>query len=347
MSVGILGYGVYIPTYRIRVADIASVWGKNGEDIEKTLHVREKSVAGDDEDAVTVAYEAATYALSRAHISPEKIDICLVGSETHPYAVNPTSTIVGEFLGIGHNYFAADLEFACKAGTAGMIAVSGLIAAEKASVGLVIGSDTAAARPHDILEYTAASAGAAFLLGTDRKQILAEILDFTSYSSDTPDFWRRDGVRFPSHSGRFTGEPAYFTHSEGAAKRLLAKTKLTPSDFDYCVFHMPNGKFPRQIAKRLGFTQEQIRPSLVVDELGNPYSASSLIGLAAVLDKAVPNQRILLLSYGSGAGSDGFILQTTKHIAQRQNKVPSVAKQMNEKKYISYVEYLKKRRKLT
>lgn len=346
MSVGILGYGVYIPTYRIRVADIASVWGKNGEDIEKTLHVKEKSVAGDDEDAVTVAYEAATYALSRAHISPEKIDICLVGSETHPYAVNPTSTIVGEFLGIGHNYFAADLEFACKAGTAGMIAVNGLLLAEKASVGLVIGSDTAAARPHDILEYTASSAGAAFLLGKDGKQILAEILDFTSYSSDTPDFWRRDGVRFPSHSGRFTGEPAYFTHIEGAAKRLLAKTKLTPSDFDYCIFHMPNGKFPRQVAKRLGFTPQQIAPSLIVDELGNPYSASSLIGLAAVLDKAVPNQRIFLLSYGSGAGSDGFVLQTTKHIAQRQKNVPSVAKQMGEKKYISYVEYLKKRRKL-
>lgn len=346
MSVGILGYGVYIPAYRIRVADIASVWGKNGEDIEKTLHVKEKSVAGDDEDAVTVAYEAATYALSRAHISSEKIDVCLVGSETHPYAVNPTSTIVGEFLGIGHNYFAADLEFACKAGTAGMIAVSGLIAAERASVGLVIGSDTAAARPHDILEYTASSAGAAFLLGKDAQQNLAEILDFTSYSSDTPDFWRRDGVRFPSHSGRFTGEPAYFTHIEGVAKRLFAKTKLTSSDFDYCVFHMPNGKFPRQIAKRLGFTQEQIAPSLVVDELGNPYSASSLIGLAAVLDKAVPNQRILLLSYGSGAGSDGFILQTTKHIAEGQKNVPSVAKQMKEKKYISYVEYLKKRRKL-
>lgn len=346
MSVGILGYGVYIPAYRIRVADIASVWGKNGEDIEKTLHVKEKSVAGDDEDAVTVAYEAATYALSRAHISPEKIDVCLVGSETHPYAVNPTSTIVGEFLGIGHNYFAADLEFACKAGTAGMIAVSGLIAAERASVGLVIGSDTAAARPHDILEYTASSAGAAFLLGKDAQQNLAEILDFTSYSSDTPDFWRRDGVRFPSHSGRFTGEPAYFTHIEGVAKRLFAKTKLTSSDFDYCVFHMPNGKFPRQIAKRLGFTQQQIAPSLVVDELGNPYSASSLIGLAAVLDKAVPNQRILLLSYGSGAGSDGFILQTTEHIAEGQKNVPSVAKQMKEKKYISYVEYLKKRRKL-
>lgn len=346
MSVGILGYGVYIPSYRIKVSDISSVWGKKVEDIEKSLNVYEKSVAGSDEDAVTLAYAAARLALKRANIPSDKIDICLVGSETHPYAVNPTSTIVGEFLGIGHNYFASDLEFACKAGTAGMIAVTGLLASQKAQVGLVIGSDAAAARPHDILEYTAASAAAAFLLGNKEEENIAEILDFTSYSSDTPDFWRRDGIRFPSHGGRFTGEPAYFTHIEGAAKRLLSQLKMKPSDFAYCVFHMPNGKFPRIVAKRLGFTQQQISPSLVVDTLGNPYSASSLVGLAAVLDEASADQLIFLISYGSGAGSDGFIFRTTKRIKEKQRNVSSVVMQMAQKKYISYVEYLKKRRKL-
>lgn len=346
MSVGILGYGVYIPSYRIRVADIALVWGKKTEDIEKSLGVREKSVANNDEDAVTLAYAAAQAALIQSGISPQEIDVCMVGSETHPYAVNPTSTIVGEFLGIGRNYFAADLEFACKAGTAGMIAVSGLIEAAYAKKGLVIGSDAAAARPHDILEYTAASAAAAFILEKSGQKSLAEIIDFTSYSSDTPDFWRRDGVRFPSHGGRFTGEPAYFTHIESAAKRLLSKSKMKPNDFAYCVFHMPNGKFPRIAAKRLGFTQQQIAPSLVVDTLGNPYSASSLTGLAAVLDIASPGELIFLVSYGSGAGSDGFIIKTTKQIKSRPVSSSPVSEQLAQKKYISYVEYLKKRRKL-
>lgn len=345
MNVGILGYGVYIPKYRIKVEDIASVWKKNPSEIGNSLGLKEKSVASQDEDAVTLAYEAAASALQYADLDPKEIEVCLVGSESHPYAVNPTSTIVGEFLGLGNNYLAADLEFACKAATSGMIALSGLIAAGMVEKGLVIGSDVAQSKPHDILEYTAASAASAFILGKTTDRTTAHLLDFASFSSDTPDFWRRDGVPFPSHGGRFTGEPAYFTHVVGAAKLLLTKTKMQPSDFSYCIFHMPNGKFPREAGKRLGFTPEQLAPSLVVDKIGNPYSASSLLGLSSVLDIAKPKEKIFMVSYGSGAGSDAFIFETSKNIVKKRNKT-FVSEFIERKKYISYIEYLKYGRKI-
>lgn len=345
-DVGIIGYGVYVPRNRLQVSEIAATWGKNPADVEKSLGVAEKSVASFDEDAVTLAYEAATSALQRSGIRPEKIEVCLVGSESHPYAVNPTSTIVAEFLGMGKKYLAADLEFACKAATAGMIGAAGLIAAGKASYGLVIGSDTAQAKPHDVLEYTAASAAAAFILGKDDKKAVAQLLDFASFSSDTPDFWRRDGVRFPSHGGRFTGEPAYFTHVESAARLLLEKTKKKPADFDYCIFHMPNGKFPRVVAKRLGFTMEQLAPSLIIDKIGNPYAACSLVGLSAVLDIAMPDQTIFMVSYGSGAGGDAFMFKTNKNIDKKRNLAPLFSQISEEKHDISYVEYLRYGKKI-
>jgi hydroxymethylglutaryl-CoA synthase len=100
----------------------------------------------------------------------------------------------------------------------------------------------------------------------------------TSYSSDTPDFWRRDGIRFPSHAGRFTGEPAYFAHVLGSSHHLMQKANISAKDVDYCVFHMPNARFPRDVAKRLGFTPQQVATSLTVDHIGNPYSASSMLG---------------------------------------------------------------------
>jgi len=346
MNVGIIGYGTYVPQKRITISEVAKTWGKNAADVEKSLGIVEKSVASCDEDAVTMAYEAASWALKRAGIPSKKLEVCLVGSESHPYAVNPTSTIVAEFLGVGKNYLASDLEFACKAGTAGMIAVAGLIASGKASYGLVIGSDRAQSKPHDVLEYTAASAAAAFILGREDKNDIAQLLDFASFSSDTPDFWRRDGVRFPSHGGRFTGEPAYFTHVEGAAKLLLEKTKMKPTDFTHCIFHMPNGKFPRLVAKRLGFTPEQLAPSLIIDKIGNPYSASSLAGLSAVLDIAKPNQTIFMVSYGSGAGSDAFIFKTGKGIDKKRTLAPLFSEITSEKRYISYVEYLRYGRKI-
>ena len=270
--VGIVSYGTYIPRYRIRISDIARAWKKDEAEVSRSLGLTDKSVPGFDEDAATIAIEAALRALQSAQSKPTDIDVLFVGSESHPYAVNPTSTIVGELINVGHAYLAVDMEFACKAGTAAMQTIAGLVAAGHARLGLAIGTDTAQGRPHDFLEYTAAAGGAAFILGKDN--LVAKLLADTSFSSDTPDFWRRDGMRYPSHAGRFTGEPAYYNHVIGAARQLFEMTQTTPDDYDYCIFHMPNGKFPREVAKRLGFGSAQLASSLIVDHIGNPYSAS-------------------------------------------------------------------------
>ncbi len=258
-----------------------------------------------------------------------------VGSESHPYSVKPSSTIVAEILGMGNDYLAADLEFACKAGTAGIQLLSGLIAQNKAKLVIAIGSDVAQSRPSDVLEYTASSASAAFVLG--KQGTIANLVDFTSYSSDTPDFWRKDTEKFPSHAGRFTGSPAYFAHVIGASNKMLTKVKMKPSDFDFVIFHMPNAKFPREVAKKLGFTTKQLAPGFVVEYIGNPYSASSLIGLAAVLDVAKKGQKIFMCSYGSGAGSDAFVFEVTANIKNHQKKnLETVQKQIKNKEYIDY-----------
>ena len=338
---GIVGYGTYIPKYRLKLSEIAGMWGKDAAEIEGGLRISEKAVAGFDEDAVTMAIEASRKALASSGLRSSALQSIYFGSESHPYAVNPSSTIVGEYLGVGNNYFAADLEFACKAGTAGMQMTVGLLDSKKIEYGLAIGSDTAQGKPHDALEYTAASTAVAYILGNKKSEIIANILEMSSFTSDTPDFWRREGAKFPSHFGRFTGEPAYFTHVLSEGEKLLKQSKLKPKDFAYCVFHMPNGKFPRAAAKKLGFTPEQLAPSLTVDKIGNPYSASSLLGLAAVLDIAKPKQKIFFVSYGSGAGSDGFIFETTLNLPKYQKKTIPVAKQIEDKIYISYQQYLR------
>jgi hydroxymethylglutaryl-CoA synthase len=346
--VGLVNYGTYIPKYRIKTAEIAKAWGKTGADVESSLGIGEKSVASLDEDALTMAIESSSRALSG--FDPKDVEAIFVGSESHPYAVNPTATIVGEFLGVGNNYLGSDLEFACKAGTAGIQAIAGLLSSGQIKMGLAIGTDAAQSKPHDALEYTSAAASVSLLMGSDIEYpLIATLIAYTSYSSDTPDFWRRDGIRYPSHAGRFTGEPAYFAHVIKAACRLFEICRIKPEDVSYCVFHMPNGKFPRQVAKRLGFTDKQLAHSLTVDHIGNPYSASSMLGFAATLDIARPGERIFMVSYGSGAGSDAFLWEVTDEIENRKKKKEkreSVAEQIEKKKYVDYVEYLQMTHKI-
>uniref|UniRef100_UPI0039762EE5 hydroxymethylglutaryl-CoA synthase n=1 Tax=Methanobrevibacter sp. TaxID=66852 RepID=UPI0039762EE5 len=208
--VGIVGYGAHVPSYRIKVEEIAKVWGDDPVALSNGLVVNEKSVPSADEDTATIAVTAARYALARAQIDPSKIGAVYVGSESHPYAVKPTASIVAEAVCATPKLTAADLEFACKAGTAGIQMTMGLVESGMIEYGLAIGADTSQGAPGDALEYTASAGGAAYIIGKDNT--IADINHTCSYTTDTPDFYRREGQNYPSHGGRFTGEPAYFKH---------------------------------------------------------------------------------------------------------------------------------------
>ena len=84
---------------------------------------------------------------------------------------------------------------------------------------------------------------------------------------------------------------------------MLEKSGMKPADFQWAVFHQPNGKFPMRAGKMLGFTREQIETGWLVPTLGNTYSGASPMGLTAILDIAQPGELVLLTSFGSGAGS--------------------------------------------
>ncbi len=341
---GIVGYGVYIPVYRIKTGEIAKVWGEEPQRIEKGLGIIEKAVGGTDEDASMISVMAAGNAIKTAGIDPQKIGALYVGSESHPYAVKPTATIVAEAIGATPNLTAADLEFACKAGTAGLQMITAMVDSRMIEYGMTIGADTAQGRPADALEYSAASGGAALIAGPEKESV-AIIEDTFSYTTDTPDFWRRQGADYPSHGGRFTGEPAYFKHIIGATEGLLKKTGMKLDEFDHVVFHQPNAKFPLQAAKKLGIPAEKLKTGLLTPVIGNTYSGAVPLGLSAILDIAKPGDKILATSFGSGAGSDSFSIKVTKNIEKKRTK-PSVKEYIDDKKYIDYSTYLKYRKKL-
>jgi hydroxymethylglutaryl-CoA synthase len=341
--VGIVGYGAYVPRYRLPAKEVARIWvgGRN-----TGLPIKEKSVPGPDEDVVTMSIEAARNAMLRAGIDPAEIRAVWVGSESHPYAVKPTSTIVAEAIGAVPHTQAADWEFACKAGTEALVAAMGMVGSGMAHYAVAIGMDTAQGKPGDALEYTAAAGGAAYIV-SPAEEALAVIEAAFSYVTDTPDFWRRENQKYPEHGQRFTGEPAYFKHITEASKALMEANGTSAKDYRWAIFHQPNTKFPQKVAAMLGFSDEQIKPGLLSPVIGNTYAGAALIGLTATLDIAEPGDRILMVSFGSGAGSDAFDIRVTDKLAARRDLALKTQEYIARRTEIDYATYARQRGKIT
>jgi hydroxymethylglutaryl-CoA synthase len=340
-DVGIAGYGAYVPRYRLPGSEVDRVW----KDGQGGSPVKEKAVPGPDEDTATMSIEAARNALARAGVEPTAIRAVWVGSESHPYAVKPTSTIVAQAIGAVPATQAADWEFACKAGTEAFQAAMGFVGSSMADYALAIGMDTAQGRPGDALEYTAGAGGAAYLIGP-AEDSLAIVEGSFSYVTDTPDFFRRPLQHYPQHGSRFTGEPAYFKHVVAAAGQLMESLGTSAADYAGAVFHQPNPKFPEKAARTLGFKPEQTRAGLLCSVVGNTYAGSSLLGLTAILDEARPGDRLLLVSFGSGAGSDAISLRVTDKIQERRDRAPRTRAYVERRKAIDYGTYVRFRKKL-
>ncbi len=333
-DVGIVGYGAYVPRYRLAGEEIARVW--RGRDAG--WPIKQKAVPGIDEDTVTMAIEAARNALLRADIDPQDLKALWVGSESHPYAVKPTSTIVAETLGALPETQAADWEFSGKAGTEALQACIGLVGSGMADYAMCIGMDAAQGRPGDPLEYTASAGGAALIIGPAAASV-AVVEGSLSYVTNSMDVWRRPGARYYNNTLRSTGFDAYYDHVKTTALAFMEEIGHTTADYQHVVLHQPDGKMPRRVADSLGFTWDQLAAGFFVEDIGSTHAGSVLLGLSGVLDVAQPGDRVLLVSYGSGAGSDAFSLVVTERVAERRLVAPITRDYIMRRKAIDYATY--------
>jgi len=333
---GIVGYGVYSSRFRIKDGGI------------------ERAVPFIDEDSVTAAVEAGKFALIHSGVDSSWVGKVYTGSESNPYAVKPIAAKVAQVLQLGEKdddlqaIDAIDTEFACKAATSMFKDACAIVnyPCSNINYAMVIGADNSQAAPRGYpggeLDAFVGYGGAAYIFG--KKDVIAQIEGWYSCTSDTPDFWRRDGEPYPMHGGRFTGDPAYNKHVRKAASKMMEKSNLKPCDFAYFVPHQPNPSFPVRIAKDLGFKEDQFMPAIQMPKFGNTYSGAALVGLAAILDVAKPDDLILMVSYGSGAGSDAYILRTTNQILDKRQRQKVNIKSLSENQFLEFVDYSTYRR---
>ncbi len=343
MSAYISGYGVSIPLARISVKDIHQAWQNIPWVAVEARGVREHTVLGPDEDTITLAADAATSALKRSGVKKESIGALFLGTQTSPYLTRPSATIVAEMLGLKREVFAVDLQFSGKSGSAALLNSMAWVLAGMTEAALAIGADTLSyhVAPGDTKEYTAASAGAAVVVTAQPGPV--ELGECAYYSSDTPDGFRLDGDRFirtggASMNNTDVGLPL---HVSSAWEILQKRADLKPTDVDFVVMPQVDGRSGAGVARRLGFSKEKIEPADIASSLGDCGAASSLLALAAVFDQVKKGQKVVLLSYGMGAGSDALVLKVREEFSPG----PKVKEMMARKKMVDYPTYIKLERK--
>ncbi|NIM45460.1 MAG: hydroxymethylglutaryl-CoA synthase [Nitrososphaeria archaeon] len=307
MSLGISGYGVYIPRYSIKREEYVKAWGHFA-----CAGVNEKSVAGYDEDVVTMGKEAASNALRHGGLSPEKLDAIYSGTTSPTYAEKLLSSTLASAIGVPQQVALADFGASASAGTTALLSCLDFVKSGRGKRGLAVASDAPVGRPYDDAEHGLGASAAAFVVGEE-----ASIAQFEGTYSVGYETWadriRRRGERFVKELGltRLRARE-YSSVISQSVRGLMEELSLKPRDFSYGILQQPDSRLPIRVARTLGFDEAQLTPGMIVSSLGDLGACSVSMGLAAVLDVASPGERVMVASYGSGACGDAFSLIIVK-----------------------------------
>lgn len=340
MPVGIVGFGAYLPRYRITQGEYIKAWGTFA-----AAGVKEKAVMDFDEDTLTMGIEAAAQALEAWGGDPGSVEILSLASTNFPYDEKALGGTVSAMLGLPEGVFSTEHRASGRAGTEALITAASLLLSGGGKYALVIVADAPVAEPKETVEHGSGAAATAFVLG--KQDLIAELEGYGSFVAE------QMGERFRPYGEKNLKDlglsefrsRAYARATIGAAKNLMRKLNHSAEDYDFLALHQNDARMGQRIGPQLGFREEKtLAANKTLVEVGDTGANNSLLGLVTVMEAARPGQRAMVISYGSGCGSDALSLRFTEGLASTVK--PGLAQKLQNKQYVDYVTYLKLRRKI-
>ncbi len=326
MGVGIVTVSSYVPYYRIERKAIGSAWGRGSLK-------GEKSVGNTDEDSLTMGVEAAIRCLD--DVKREDIGALYFASNTAPYLEKSTASTIACVCDLSDEIFTVDLSGSTKVG-AGALKLALDTAAGSGKQVLVTASDCRASYPRSDQEQLFGDAAAALVVGSGN--VVAELVDTFSVSTEIIDVWRNVGEPYVNYGeGRFIMDKGYTAAMRQAVGGILKKSGKTAAEFKKIVLSTPGMKDNEGVAKKFGFTPEQVQNNFML-EVGNCGAAQPLLMLSDAIENAQAGDLILLAAYGNGA--DAFIFKVTDEVKKLTRK-NTVRKTVETNRMLdSYTKYL-------
>lgn len=315
-AVHIVGTGAYLPEKILTNADLAEMVDTTDEWISTRTGIKERRVAGPDENASDFGIAAARKAMDAAGVCAEDIDMVIASSITPDVPWPNLGCLIQRELGLW-NAWCTGIEAACTGFIYALWMARNTLMAGAAKTVLVVASE----KMTSIVDWNDRAtcvlfgdgASAAVLQADDRAGSgiidaalgsngrLHEMLCVPAGGSRLPASEKtiREGLHFIQMRGRETYKHAVTNMAESVQK-ILTEHGMTSEDVTWLVPHQANLRIIRAVADRLGIPEKKC--IITVDKYAN--TSSSTVGIA--LDDAVRDGRVkagdkvILTAFGGG-----------------------------------------------
>lgn len=329
MTSGIGSWGVYLPFWRLERKAIGVALGAPAGRGSRT-------VASFDEDTTTLAVEAARRAQSAVGV-PQAEEL-FFSTPAPAYQDKTNATTIHAALGLPQRAGAYDLVGSVRSAVATLTTAvdagrdhPALAVIAEVRTGLAGGAD----------ERDSGDGAVAFTCVPDSAAL--ELVGRASASEEFLDRWRVPGEQSSHQWEERFGEQAYVPLAQAAYADALKSVGISAENVDHLVVSGLHVRAVRAVTSSLGVAKEAIAPdhSLSVGNLG---AAQLGLGLADVLDRAVPGQVVVTLLLADGA--DALVWRTTDGLpaaqkAHREAGLATVAEQVaSGNSGLSYASFL-------
>ncbi len=311
----ITGVGYYVPEKILTNADLEKIVDTSDKWIVERSGIRERHIAGDDQAASDLAYEASLKALEKAGVKAEELDQIIVGTATSDMIFPATACLLQHMLG-AKKAAAYDLTAACSGFIFGVSIADSMILSGKAEKILVVGVELLSR----ITDYTDRAtcvlfgdgAGAAVIESClPEEGILSTFIKTDGEYTDLL-YLPGGGSREPLTEESIKKGEQYI-HMKGselfkyavkamvqAAKEALSSVGLGPEDVDILIPHQANIRIIEGVRKRLKLKKEQV--VINIDRMGNTSTASIPIAFGELEESKVikKGDLVLLVAFGGG-----------------------------------------------
>jgi hydroxymethylglutaryl-CoA synthase len=330
--VGIIAAGAYVPRLRLQRAAVAGAhaWFAPGL---RALGKGERAMAAWDEDAVTMAVEAARDALEG--LDRDRVARVVLASTSLPFVDRQNAGIVKEALNLPDGVGALDVGGSQRAATSALLDA---LHAARGGAGetLVLASEKRRVQPGSELELINGDAAAAFLVGEG--ETAADFIAGHSVTIDFVDHFRGEGGEFDyGWEARWVRDEGFAKIAPAAIKDALGGAGLAASDIDRFVMGAPMRGVNEAVARAAGIAATAVAEPLA-ETLGEAASAQPLILLAHALETAAPGQTLMVVGFGEGC--DVLILRATDRVASATSGLGVSGWLARRKPEDNYVKYL-------